>query len=267
MNVVGTLTVPLANRSCPVILVLHGLGGDRNGYVVEGTGEGYFERLARIAAEQGFCSLRIDFRGSGESEGTYDVTTFTGQSSDAIAAIDFLRHAGDPVNYNKVCVIGHSQGGLVAALIAATDDRINSLALWAASGFPPHDYGGIFQTEGLKAGLALPDGGTITLGLYVNGEYINLDMTFGKQFFPEIFSESPLLAIREYKNPMMYVSCLQDVVVWPQPRVGEAFIKCHTGTERLVTVDSGHNFSFYNGPEKLDEIIYWTIAWFIETLK
>jgi pimeloyl-ACP methyl ester carboxylesterase len=267
MNLKGTLTVPKVNRSCPIILILHGFGGERTGFLVEGTGEGYFERFARIAAEQGFCSLRFDFRGSGESDGTYDITSFTGQRCDAIAAIDFMRRLGDPVNRHKLGVVGHSQGGLVAALTAAADERVDSLVLWAAVGFPAHDFGGILLDEGLKAGLALPDGGTITLGLYVNGEYIDWDMTLGKQFFLELFSESPIIAARDYRNPLMYVSCLQDDIVWPQPHVGSAYLKNHTGIERLVAVDAGHNFSYYNGPEKLDEIIYWTIAWFIETLE
>lgn len=266
MNMVGVLTTPKAGRSFPIILILHGFGGDKIGFVVEGTGEGYFERFSRIAAEQGFCTLRFDFRGSGESDGTYDVTSFTGQRSDAMAAIDFIKRQRGAVNRRKIGLVGHSQGGLVAAITAAADDRVDSAALWAAVGFPSHDFGGILLDSGLKQGIALPEGGMITLGLYVNGEYINWDMDLGKQFFIEVFGVTPLADIRNFRKPLMYVSCLQDAIVWPQPRVGDAYMEHHPGREKLVMVDAGHNFSYYDGPEKLDEVIYWTIAWFIDTL-
>lgn len=266
LNLVGTLTVPKINRSRPIILILHGYGGDRVGFVVEGTGEGYHERLARRLAEHGYCSFRPDFRGSGESEGTFDLTSFTGQVSDSIAAIDFIQGMPDPVNPNKLGVLGHSQGGLVASLTAAADTRVDSLVLWAAVAYPTHDFGGILQDAGIKAGLALPDGGTITLGLYVNGEYINFDLTMGKQFFIDVFLEDPLAAIRDYRKPMMYASMLKDDIVWPQPHAGLAYLKFHEGEEQLVTVDAGHNFSYLDGPEKIDETINWTIAWFIQTL-
>ncbi|MCP4155004.1 MAG: hypothetical protein GY757_45190 [bacterium] len=39
------------------------------------------------------------------------------------------------------------------------------------------------------------------------------------------------------------------------------------GDEKLVTVDAGHNFSYMNGKEKVDETGYWMAAWFIQTLK
>lgn len=266
LNLIGTLTVPKVHRSRPIILIIHGFGGDRVGFVVEGTGEGYHERLARRLAEQGYCSFRFDFRGSGQSEGTFDLTSFTGQVSDSIAAMDFIRTFDDPVNPNKIGVVGHSQGGLVASLTAAADNRVDSLVLWAAVAYPTHDFGGIFLDQGLKAGLALPDRGTITLGLHVNGEYINWDVTLGKQFFLEVFSEDPLAAIRDYRKPMMYASMLKDEIVWPQPHVGMAYLKFHEGEELLVTVDAGHNFSYFEGPEKIDETINWTIAWFIQTL-
>lgn len=266
LNLVGTLTVPKTNRSRPIILILHGFGGDRVGFTVEGTGEGYHERLARRLAEHGYCSFRFDFRGSGESDGTFDLTSFTGQVSDSIAAINLIQGMDDPVNPNKLGVLGHSQGGLVASLTAAADRRVDSLVLWAAVAFPTHDFGGILLDDGLKAGLALPDGGTITLGLYVNGEYINWDVTLGKQFFVEVFSEDPLAAIRDFRKPMMYASMLKDEIVWPQPHVGQAYLKFHEGEEQLVTVDAGHNFSYFGGAEKIDETIDWTIAWFNQTL-
>lgn len=68
-------------------------------------------------------------------------------------------------------------------------------------------------------------------------------------------------------GPMIYASMLMDDIVWPQPNVGQAYMNFHDGEEQLVMVDAGHNFSYYEGPEKIDETIDWTIAWFIQTLR
>ena len=142
----------------------------------------------------------------------------------------------------------------------------DSTVLWAATGFPSHDFEGLLLKQGIKAGLALPDGGIITLGLYVDGVYLG-DVDLGKQFFVELFNIDPLAAIRGYEKPLMYVSPTQDVVVWPQPLVGEAFLRYHDGQEKLVTLDAGHNYNYYIGPDKIEDAAYWTTAWFIKTLK
>lgn len=266
MNLVCTLTVPKVNQERPVILVLHGFGGDRQGVPIAGTTERFWDPLARALAGQGFCCLRVDFRGSGESDGTFDITTFSGQYSDAIAALDFIKTLDKPVNPNKIGLVGHSQGGLVASLVAAADKRIDSTALWSAVGLPAHEYEGFLLKEGIKAGLALPDGGIITLGLYLEGAYLG-DVTLSKQFFQELFTTDPLTAIHSYKKPLMYISPTQDVVVWPQPLVGQTFMNYHDGDEKLVTLDADHNLSFYLGPDRIEDAAYWTTAWFIKTLK
>jgi pimeloyl-ACP methyl ester carboxylesterase len=265
MNLTCTLTVPIVNHPCPIILVLHGFGGDRKGVPITGTNEQFWDPLARILAEHGFCCLRLDFHGVGDSEGTYEKTTFTGQVSDAIASLNFIKTLNNPVNPYKIGLVGHSQGGLVASLVAADDRRIDSTVLWSAVGLPAHDYEGFLLKQGIKSGLALPDGGITTLGLYLDGVYLG-DITLCKQFFVELFTIDPMVAIRSYKKPLMYISPTQDVVVWPQPLVGQTFMNYHPGTEKLVTLDACHNFSFYLGPDRIEDAAYWTTAWFIKTL-
>ena len=102
-------------------------------------------------------------------------------------------------------------------------------------------------------------------GIYVDGTYL-FDLTMGKQFFVDLFAVQPLAAIRDFKKPLLYISPLKDVVVWPQPAVGNAYLKHHRGYEKLVTVDSGHNFDYAIGPDKAIETAYWSTAWFLETL-
>jgi pimeloyl-ACP methyl ester carboxylesterase len=267
MNIVCTLTTPNIKRSRPIVLILHGYGGERTGFPVEGTGEGYFERFARILAERGYCSLRIDFRGSGESDGGYEVTTFEGQVSDAMAAIDFIQGLPDPVDPTKIAVVGHSQGGAITSLLSARDKRVDTAVLWGAVSAPAHDYEGLITKDGMKQGLALADGEFIALPLYVDGVDIGLTMSMSKQFFVDLFSVDPLVAIKDYKGPLLYVAGLGDIIVWPQPIVGQNFMNAHEGEELLVSIDMGHNFNHFIGPGKLDEQIDVTIDFIRNTLK
>jgi hypothetical protein len=65
----------------------------------------------------------------------------------------------------------------------------------------------------------------------------------------------------------MLVVGSNDVIVWPQPSKGKTYLNYHKGTEYLVTLNADHAFDYWAGPEKLDDAIYWGIAWFIKTLK
>jgi pimeloyl-ACP methyl ester carboxylesterase len=266
MSIVCTLTTPKSGKSVPIILLVHGFGGERHGFNVEGTSEGYHDRFARILAENGFCVLRPDFRGSGETGGGFELTTFTGQQSDSIAALDFIETLDDPVNPNKIGMAGHSQGGLVTAITSAVDKRIKSACILAGVSHPAHDFEDILLKEGIRRGIAHPPGTVDTYGLWVEDVYLG-DVQLAHEFFAELFSVSPLVEITKFTRPLMYVSTLQDVVVWPQPHVGLSYMKFHEGDEKIVFVDSGHNFSYMDGPEKVDETGCWMAAWFIHTLK
>ena len=103
----------------PAVLLLHGFTGTRDELPVEGTEDFVYTRFARALAAAGMPSLRIDFRGSGESlEMPWEETTFSTQIEDAVAAVDWMARHPD-LEGRQIAVIGWSQGGLVAAHLAA----------------------------------------------------------------------------------------------------------------------------------------------------
>lgn len=266
MNLVSTLTIPRIPQKCPIIIILNGFTGNRNDAIIPGTNEPFFERASRRLAENGIASLRIDFRGSGESEGEYSMTSFSTQISDTKAAIDYinneLRHR---VNTRSIGLIGYSQGGLVAAVVAARDKRVNSVVLWSPVASPTACYEGLLTKEGLRRGIELNDGEVITLGMYADEFYLG-DITLGKGFFIDIFKIDPVAEIMRYKNPLMIVAGKGDIIVWPQPYKANLFLTYHNGFERLIEVDGGHSFNFANGSEGPDNVFFWSTAWFIKTL-
>jgi pimeloyl-ACP methyl ester carboxylesterase len=268
MTLVCSLTIPTTHLLCPIVISLNGFGGDRNDVVIPGTDEPFFKRFSRILAEQGFASLRVDFRGSGDSEGEFQMTTFSTQISDALAAVDYIcSNLKHQVDTKSIGIMGFSQGGLVGSTTAAKDKRVDSLVLWSPATFPPHEYEGLITKEGIQAGLALPDGGYDMFGLYLNGQYLGMDLSLGKGFFEDLFNIDPAAEIRKYKNPLMVIVGTSDPIVWPQPAKGQLYMKYHQGYEKLVVMDVDHTFNHWAGPEGPDNTFYWSTAWFIKTLK
>ncbi len=270
MNLVCSLVLPKIAKEVPVVLILNGFAGDRREIKIPGTNEYLWERLSRILAEQGLASLRIDFRGSGDSDGEFTMTTFSTQISDAIAAISFIRlHLRDLVDWKSIGVLGFSQGGLVGACTASRDERVESLLLWSPVSHAPIVYEGLFSKAGLKQGLALPAGGTITLPIYVNDAYVNWDVPLGKGFFEELFRIDPVAEVsRHYTGPLMALCGATDPLIWPQPYMSELYLTYHEGFEKMVMLDADHAFNYWDGPEpeKFHDACYWSAAWFLYTL-
>ena len=270
MRLEATLTVPKNKQRSPIVITINGFVGNRDEEPIPGAGETVYERLCKVLAGHGIASLRVDCRGYGNSDGTFDMVSFSSQVSDIKAAIDFiftgLRYR---VNSQSIGILGFSQGGLVAAVTGSRHKQVDSLVLWSPPAHPPICYEGLLTKAGIKQGLALTEGQNITLGLYLDGVYLGWDVTLGRQFFQDLFMINPSIAIRDYKKALMVISGLKDEIVWPQPHQSQLFLDNHEGLELLVAIDADHEFDYWDGPaaEKLTDAIYWSTAWFIKTLK
>lgn len=260
LNIVGTLAMPTTDEPVPLVLLFHGFKGERDELPIVNTEEGMFSRTARIFAERGVASLRIEFRGSGESEGAWEDTTFTGQISDAIAALDFVETL-DGIDPNRIGVLGLSQGGLVGAEAAGRDDRVKSLVLWSAAASPASNFANILSMDTIKAGLALPDGEALSITLPWGEE-----TSMKRGFYEELFTVDPVAAIAAYNGPMLVIVGSRDTTVFPMPQQGEVFLKYHEGEEALVVLDGDHIFDVLaTGPEVLDQAIFNSLAWFMDS--
>lgn len=118
----GTLTFPVGyekggSRKVPVILMVTGSG-------MQNRDEELFEHkpfavLADYLAKNGIASLRYDDRGVGKSKGDARNATICNLSLDALAGVEYLKSSG---LFDKVGVLGHSEGGTIAMTLAARPD-------------------------------------------------------------------------------------------------------------------------------------------------
>ena len=127
----GTLLTPSDNTKVPVVLMVTGSGLQNRDE--ELLGHKPFKVIAEYLAEKGIASLRYDDRGFAKSTGSIDGATTETFKQDAEAGVEYLKSTG---RFSKVGVLGHSEGGTIAFLIAAEGkaDFIVSLAGGATHG-------------------------------------------------------------------------------------------------------------------------------------
>lgn len=116
ITLAGTLTSPKGSGKYPAVILLTGSGAQNRNE--ELFGHQPFKVLADYLTRNGIIVLRYDDRGTGESEGVFETSTIEDFSKDAISAFNFLKDQ-EHVDVNKIGIIGHSEGGLIAQLLAA----------------------------------------------------------------------------------------------------------------------------------------------------
>ena len=268
MTLVATLATPKGLKHPPIVITLPGFTQDRIYKEIPNTGgENFYPRFSRKFAELGIATLRVDFRGSGDSDGDYTMTTFSTQISDALAAVEYVStNLKYTVNANSIGLLGIDQGGLVTCAAASQDKRIDAAVLWSSVVSPAFTFGSMLTLDGIREGVMLPDGGTLCLPIYMGGIYQG-DIELGKGFFQEVFTVDPRAAIRDYKGPLMYIAGKVDYIVFPQPIVAQSLLDNHEGEEKLILLPGDHEFNSDYSCEQFDDAIYWSAAWFIKTLK
>lgn len=126
----GTLVLPEGcSRQTPVLLFVTGSG-------MQNRDEELFEHkpfavIADAFAREGIATLRYDDRGAGESTGDFTNSTTEDFKEDAISGVKYLRG-----RFDKVGVLGHSEGGTIALMLSAENlvDFAISLAGMVVSG-------------------------------------------------------------------------------------------------------------------------------------
>ncbi|MEM9373478.1 MAG: alpha/beta fold hydrolase [Planctomycetota bacterium] len=114
-----------------------------------------FMVLADHLTRRGIAVLRYDDRGVGESTGSFASATVTGLADDAHAAWRYLRdhEATDP---ERVGIAGHSEGGMIAPMVASGNPDVAFLVLMAGTGVPGAEVL-LFQSESMFAAGGLDE--------------------------------------------------------------------------------------------------------------
>lgn len=127
----GTLTIPAGKGPHPVVVLLTGSGSqDRDETVF---GHKPFLIIADHLSRSGFAVLRVDDRGAGKTKGDAKGTTLELHATDAEAAIDWLKKQPE-IDPKRIGLIGHSEGGIIAAMVASGSKDVAFLVSIAGPG-------------------------------------------------------------------------------------------------------------------------------------
>jgi fermentation-respiration switch protein FrsA (DUF1100 family) len=136
ITLAATLTIPPGKGPFPAVLLIAGSGQhDRDEALM---GHSPFLVLSDYLTRNGIAVLRADKRGVGKSRGNYATATTADFASDAEAGVTYLETRPE-VDHRKIGLIGHSEGGVVAPIVATQDSNVAFIVMMAGSGVPGDD--------------------------------------------------------------------------------------------------------------------------------
>ena len=131
VTLAGTLTVPEGRGPFPAVVLISGSGPqDRDETLL---GHKPFAVLADHLSGRGIAVLRYDDRGYGRSTGDHASGTSADFATDANAAVRYLLGRAD-IDPKAIGFVGHSEGGMIAPIATAANDRVAFMALLAGPG-------------------------------------------------------------------------------------------------------------------------------------
>lgn len=131
IKLAGTLTMPEGKGPFPAVVLITGSGPqNRDEEIFQ---HKPFLLWAHELTQAGFAVLRYDDRGFGASEGNFQSATSFDFATDAQAAIDFLKKRKD-ISKKEVSVLGHSEGAMIAVMLAGKKKNLKSAVLLAGPG-------------------------------------------------------------------------------------------------------------------------------------
>ncbi|MDZ4669385.1 MAG: alpha/beta fold hydrolase [Phototrophicales bacterium] len=131
----GTLLTPVGEELFPAVVIVHGSGpSDRDG-TVSGVNKPYRD-LAQGLASNGVAVLRYDKRTlvyrADSADDVVNLTVDDETINDALSAIALLRNMPN-IDPNRIYVVGHSMGGMLAPEIAQRDNQLAGIIILAGN--------------------------------------------------------------------------------------------------------------------------------------
>ncbi|MCR9165650.1 MAG: alpha/beta fold hydrolase [Nannocystaceae bacterium] len=154
LTLAGTLTIPEAAGPHPAVLLISGSGAqDRDSTLL---GHRPFAVIADDLTRRDIAVLRVDDRGVGGSERGPAGVTSEDFATDVEAGVAYLRTRAE-IDPGRVALVGHSEGGMIAPMVAAKDPKLAGIVLLAGPGVPGKQLL-VSQARALLQAKGMPEG-------------------------------------------------------------------------------------------------------------
>jgi fermentation-respiration switch protein FrsA (DUF1100 family) len=133
VTLAATLTIPQGKGPFPAVVLITGSGAqDRDESLL---GHKPFLVLSDYLTRHGIAVLRADDRGTAKSTGDFATATTADFATDAEAGVAYLKTRPE-IDHHKIGLIGHSEGGVIAPMIAARNKDVAFIVMMAGTGVP-----------------------------------------------------------------------------------------------------------------------------------
>ncbi len=167
ITLAGTLTMPATGSNFTAVILISGSGAqNRNEEIM---GHKPFLVIADYLTRNGIAVLRYDDRGTAQSTGNFATATTADFATDAESAMAYMKTRTE-INPQRIGLMGHSEGGAIAPMIAARTNDVAFIVMLAGPGLRG-DKISLLQTEliGRASGMSedrIARGGKLNIILY-----------------------------------------------------------------------------------------------------
>ncbi|PIC57404.1 alpha/beta hydrolase [Sporosarcina sp. P12(2017)] len=190
-NLSGALHLPeYRKEAIPLLIFIHGFVGSKVGE------HRLFVKAARYFTERGYGVFRFDFSGCGESDGDYAGVTVTNQLKEVQDVVAYLCSIRG-IDQRRITMVGHSMGGAIASLTAASDTRIKQLILWSPVGTPYEDITGILGPKAVQE-------------IARKGSHDYHGFMISQTFLKDLKKHQPIEAVRSFRGSAHIIHAKED---------------------------------------------------------
>ena len=230
----GTLTRPKGATNVPAVVTISGSGPqDRDSRISIVPNYAPFRDIADTLGRRGIAVLRVDDRGVGASGGasSRDNATSADFADDVASAVAYLRTRRD-IDGTRIALAGHSEGGLIAPLVAAKDPTVRAIALLAGPAYNGRRILEFQNENAIKAATQLTETQRDSIRRTVPK---GLDSLSAANTWMGFFMKTePSAALRRVKQPTLVLQGDTDQQVTPEQADSIATILKGSGNTRVT---------------------------------
>ena len=213
----GTLLLPkTGKRPFPAVITITGSGQQTRDEALPIPGlENYkpFRQVAEQLAARGIAVLRVDDRGVGKSTGreTLKAATSADFADDVRAQVDYLRGRVE-IDPSRIALVGHSEGGVIAPMVAASDPRIAAIVLMAGTAKPGQEVLEYQLNEAVERETTLSgeektkkraENHDMLRKIVADGDLAGVDESLRSAWIKYFLTYDPLPTIRQVRQPIL----------------------------------------------------------------
>jgi len=193
----GTLTLPATGKVSKIVILISGSGPQNRDEEVLQFNHRPFLVWSDWLTKNGIGVLRYDDRGVGKSTGSFNEATTADFADDAEAAVNYIKSRAD-LKGLSIGLMGHSEGGMIAPMVASRNKDIKFTVLLAAPGIPVAELM-VQQNEDLLRSVGGADS-VITVSKRMNAHIYGLISANSKLPASELKTKMEATLIQDFKS-------------------------------------------------------------------